>query len=180
MVAKDALVCLGTVVFLGAFSYYSFLGYQSAEKATLYEGDKAHEARVRARSVLNRSRIEALTKDVAKESFSTAQKRDPFARRLKKVPSVKPQPVKFELPKPKIEPVKVEPVPEPKRIENYFFRGKVILGDQASFAIEREGDGKTFFVNKGDQTRDFLVIETSEKQVVITDFDGNVRLLKKS
>jgi hypothetical protein len=90
------------------------------------------------------------------------------------------KPIKVELPKPKIEIVTAEPEPEPVPMENYFFRGKVILGDKASFAIERESDGKTFFVNQGDKTPDFLVLETSEKQVVITDFNENIRVLKKN
>lgn len=180
MVGKDSFVCLGTLVFLGAFTYYSFMGYQGALEKSPYGKDARAESAQRAASVLVASRIEALQKDIPAEQFIAVQKRNPFTRRVKKVAAAKPKPAKIELPKPKIEPVKVEPVPEPKRIENYFFRGKVILGDQASYAIERESDGKTFFVNKGDQTRDFLVIETSEKQVVITDYEENIRVLKKS
>lgn len=180
MVGKDSLVCLGTVIFLGAFSYYSVMGYQGALDMSPYGNDARDENAQRAASVLVASRIESLQKDIPTDGFSAVRERDPFSRRVKKVITPKPRPAKIELPKPKIEPVKVEPVSEPKRIENYFFRGKVILGDQPSYAIERESDGKTFFVNKGDQTRDFLVIETSEKQVVITDYEQNIRVLKKS
>ena len=62
--------------------------------------------------------------------------------------------------------------------ETYLYRGIFILAGTQKYVVERESDRKTFFLNRGDKTRDFIVLETSEKEVIISDLDGNIKILK--
>jgi len=127
------------------------------------------------KDILSDMTIESLSKDVEISQFSSVIKRNPFARFTTMIK--KTVPVRLALPKPKIEPRRVEPTPEEPE-ERYIYRGKVVLGDSIKYVIERESDKKTYFVNNEDKTRDFTVMETSDKQVVISDNEGEIKVLK--
>ena len=181
MFSKDAFICLLAILFLAGFSYYSYTGYQNARELSPYAMTKGSDVSAQESVLLDLGKIEALADTAGMDRFAPAAARNPFIRYRKVIKRPKKRPAKITLPKPKITPVPVEPEPEPEPEpkEVYQFRGKVILGDSASYAIERESDKKTFFVNEGDKTRDFIVLETSERQVVITDYEENITILKK-
>ncbi len=78
---------------------------------------------------------------------------------------------------PKAPEKKEEKAVEPDEV--YYYRGTVIIGGRETYVIDREGDRKTFFVHKGDKLRDFMVLDTDAKKVVISDYKGKIKILKK-
>jgi hypothetical protein len=177
---KDILIFFATLMLLCGFSYYSYNGYEVAQGLSVENIGIDLEKEQTVSPLLRADLIEGMSKDIDTRAFGTLDKRNPFVRYKPVVKQVAQKPIALELPKPKIVPVPVEPAPEVIPDEVYFFRGQVSLGQKISYAIERERDKKTFFVNKGDQTRDFIVLDTNEKQVIITDYNENIKVLKKA
>ena len=174
MIKRDIIVCIGSLLFLVGFAFYSYHGYQQVMAVEPLEVLKRECPPHTMSDVLAGMTIESLNQEVDLDQYIPLKKRNPFERVTRMVRRTKPS---FKLPKPKIEPQKVEPPPV-KEEERYMYRGKVVLGDNIRFVIERERDRKTFFVNKDEKTRDFTVLETGDKQVVISDNEGNIKVLK--
>ena len=175
MIRRDIIICIGSLVFLVGFSLYSYNGYQNVLQTEPLELLKKECMPSVQKDVLSTVSVESLNKEITLSQFSSVRRRNPFERVTEMVR--KTMPVKLTLPKPTIEPRKVEPPPE-KPEERYIYRGKVVLGDSIKYVIERERDKKTYFVNKDDRTRDFIVLETSDKQVVISDKEDTIKVLK--
>ena len=174
MIKRDIIVCIGSILFLVGFSFYSYHGYQQVVAVEPLEVLKRECPPQTMTDILASMSIESLSQEVDLDNYIPLKKRNPFERVTRMVRATKPT---FKLPKPKIEPQKVEPEPV-KEEERYMYRGKVVLGDNIRFVIERERDRKTYFVNKDEKTRDFTVLDTNDKQVVISDNEGNIIVLK--
>ncbi|MBU1863280.1 MAG: hypothetical protein KKH94_06440 [Candidatus Omnitrophica bacterium] len=176
MVIRDITLCVCCFLLLMGALFFSSQGYRDvlhSEFSTIVKKEKASSV---FEDVLRDVTVETLNQEVPITRFKAVQKRNPFDK-------VKPKP------KPKIEKVNEHvvlslPEPEPVELEIpkveelYIYRGIVVLGGTVSYVVERDRDKKTFFVNKGDKTKDFIVLETNEKQVVITDYDENIKVLK--
>ena len=157
------------------FSWYSYHGYQTALQAEPLSVFKKECMPHTEKDIFSEVTIESMNKEISFSEFSSIKRRNPFNRLTTMVK--KRVPLKLALPRPKIEPKKVEALPQ-KPEEQYIYRGKVVLGDSIKYVIERERDKKTYFVNKEDRTRDFTVLETSDKQVVISDKENKIKVLK--
>ena len=175
MMGKDAVFSAASFLGLVAIAYFSYKGYMIvAQQEPIPVLEKETKVLV-AGDPLRAVTMTSLNTKVPLANFQAVEKRNPFEQVKPKVK--KKAPVKVPAVK-KIEPPKIEPIVEEPE-ERYYYRGLVVMADKTKYVIERERDRKTFFVNAGDRTKDFVVIETSKKEVVIADYDENIKVLKK-
>jgi len=176
MTQKDIIITFASLAVLVGLTLYSYTSYQNLLSLEPTDILQRQKEQIVVDSALTDITIDSLNQEIDLLRFKAIERRDPFDRSRPKV-KAKPKPVSIKLPKVDVEPKQSEP--EPQKLEEvYNFRGIVILGGKKTFVIERERDNKTLSVNKGDKTKDFSVLETSEKEVVIADNEDTVKVLK--
>ena len=178
MIGKDTILCIATVCFLMGFSWYSYDGYQSVVSLKPFEIAKTEQAADAMYNMIKGVTVETINKTVEITEFSAVIHRNPFSKVQRIVKKILPK-LKVTLPKiKKVKPKKeVKPSPlEPE--EKYFYRGKVILGGKPAYVVDRQSDKKTYFLKKGDKTRDFIVLDVDEKKMIITDYNEKIQVLK--
>lgn len=175
---QDIIMLLLSMLFCAGVSYYSYDSYAQSLNMVPADGSMTRQAVASDVKRVENVFSDELLLSQGSSAYDLFQARSPFKRKVVKVK--KPKPVKkIELPKIKLPKRQfvVEDVPEEPE-ETYLFRGLVILGGREKYVIERERDKKTYFLNKGDKTNSFIVLETGKKEVVISDYDGNIKVLK--
>lgn len=172
MIGRDSLLFIGSVIFFAAFSLYSYAGYQQTVVSGPLVFKQGHDVGPED-TVLNEVTVAKINRELSLSAID----RNPFEKVRKEQPPKETKP-KIVLPPPKIELKPVEPIiEEPEEV--YIYRGKVVLGNSIKYVLERERDGKTFFVFKGFKNTDFLVLDATDKEVVVIDYDEKIRVFKK-
>lgn len=178
---KDIVVFLGAVSLLVSSVYISYTCYDTVLSEAPMSFIKKDVSMISVEAdVLRDYTTELLRSDRVLSEFNNVMNRDPFARYQKVVPKPKEakKTIVIDLPEPKVEAKAPEPEPIPEVVETYLYRGTMVLAGKKKYVIERESDRKTYFVNDGDKTKDFIVLETTPKQVVITDYEEKITILK--
>ena len=176
---KSILFFVFVLVLFALLSFYSYKDYNATKNKFSTELIDQKENIIVNKLLLNDTMFNIVKNDRVLALYSSLFKRNIFKKAIKKVKTItKPKTIVL----PKLEPIKkdIKPVLVEEVEENFYYRGQVVLAGKVAYVVERESDKKTFFVHKGDKLKDFIVLDTNDKRVVISDYNENIKILKKT